>query len=86
MLTRSTRPLFEIFAAQFAKRLRDHDPQTTPSPGWLEERLTRQGASNVTVRNIVNSMRLIFDIDWAEMFESVSLVDWRLQGASAPGG
>ena len=38
----------------------------------------RQGASNVTARNIVNSMRLISDIDWSELFESVSLVDQRL--------
>ncbi len=100
ILTRSKGPLSEIFAAQLAKRLRDHDPQTTPSLGWLEERLTRQGASiegvvlhaqqrqgasNVTVQNIINSMLRISDIDWAELFESVSLVDQRLQGASAFG-
>ena len=42
----------------------------------------RQGASNVTVRNIITSMRLISDIDWAELFESVSLVDERLRAAS----
>ena len=35
----------------------------------------RQGASNVTVRNIITSMRLMSDVDWAEFFESVSLVD-----------
>ena len=65
---------------------------------WLEERLgrqgvsiddvvrhaqQRQGASNVTVRNVITSMRLISDVDWAELFESVSLVDARLCAASA---
>ena len=95
--TRSSGPLSELFAAQLAKRLRDQDPRTTPALGWLEERLglqgasidaavlhaqQRQGASNVTVRNIITSMRLISDIDWTELFESVSLVDERLRAAS----
>ncbi len=86
----SGKPLPELFAAQLAKRLRDHDPRTTPAHGWLEDRLARQdssidivvqhaqqrqGASNVTIRNIITSMRLISDIDWADLFESVSLVD-----------
>ena len=58
--------------------------------GWLEERLARegttadelvrrehqlQGATNVTVRNIITSMRLISDVDWAKLFEAVSPVD-----------
>jgi cyclic beta-1,2-glucan synthetase len=96
--TREPGPLSEIFAAQLAKRLRDQDPRTTPALGWLEERLQlqgtsigevvehahqRQGASNVTVRNVITSMRLISDIDWAELFESVSLVDERLRSRSA---
>ncbi|HSC08212.1 MAG TPA: glucoamylase family protein, partial [Steroidobacteraceae bacterium] len=42
----------------------------------------RQGASNVTVRNIITSMRLISDVDWAEFFESVSLVDDMLRAGS----
>jgi len=86
------------FAAQLAKRLRDQDPATTPALGWLEERLVREGtsiegvlaftqrrlgASNVTMRNVVTSMRLISDIDWAELFERVSLVDERLRAGSA---
>jgi cyclic beta-1,2-glucan synthetase len=90
-------PLPELFAAQFAKRLRDHDPSTTPTFGWLEERLNvqhvsiddvvqhaqqRQGASNVTVRNIITSMRRMSDIDWADLFETLSLVDARLRASS----
>ena len=96
--TRSAGPLSEVFAAQLAKRLKDQDPRSTPALGWLEERLKgqgasideavrraqqREGASNLTVRNVMNSLRLISDIDWAELFESVSLVDDRLCAASA---
>ncbi|WP_426370311.1 GH36-type glycosyl hydrolase domain-containing protein [Pseudocolwellia sp. HL-MZ7] len=95
--TRSSGPLSEIFAAQLAKRLRDQDPNTTPALEWLEQRLEeqglqvdsvvqhsqqREGASNVTVRNIITSMRLITDIDWTVMFEKVSLVDETLRNES----
>ncbi len=82
--------LSEAFASQIAKRLRDSDPLTTPALGWLEERLSskgsdidtvvqhaqeRQGASNVSVRNVITSMRTISELDWADLFESVSPVD-----------
>ncbi len=91
-------PLVDAFAAQLAKRLRDRDPVATPSLGWLEARLEaqggsidkvvhsaqeRQGASNVSVRNVITSMRLISDIDWADLFESVSHVDAALCDGSA---
>src|SRR6185295_8822267 len=48
----------------------------------VQEELQRQGASNVTVRNIITSMRLMSDVDWAEFFESVSLVDEALNASS----
>ncbi len=95
--SRATGPLSESFAAQLVKRLRDQDPRTTPALQWLEERLRqqglsvdevvqhshqRQGASNVSIRNVITSMRQISDIDWAELFENVSLVDERLRAAS----
>ena len=82
---------------QLVQRLRDQDPKVTPSMQWLEQRVAaagtttealvrdehqKQGASNVTVRNILTSMRLLSDLDWAEFFESVSLVDKALCGAS----
>jgi cyclic beta-1,2-glucan synthetase len=85
------------FAVQLVQRLRDEDPATTPVLLWLDERLRsqstnadeivreehrRQGAANVTVRNIVTSMRLISELDWAEFFESVSLVDEALRAGS----
>ncbi len=85
------------FVVQLVLRLRDQDPETTPARGWLDGRLTslgttadelvhaehqRQGASNVTVRNIITSMRLLSDVDWPEFFESVSLVDEVLRSGS----
>ena len=78
------------FAVQLVQRLRDQDPVITPALHWLEEHLAAQGttvdemvrlehqqlaAMNVTVRNVITSMRLISAFDWAEFFESVSLVD-----------
>lgn len=90
--------LSEDFAVQLVKRLRDHDPETTPAVRWLEERLARegtnadalvrreqhlQGATNVTVRNIITSMRLVSDVDWAKLFEAVSPVDDILRAGSA---
>ncbi len=89
-----TAPLPEIVASQIAKRLRGLDPLHTPLLGWLEDRLARQGttldeviantqtrlgASNVTMRNIVTSMRLASDMDWADFFEEVSLVEASLR-------
>jgi len=98
--SRSKQPLSELFAAQLVKRLRDRDPLTMPALGWLRERLARQssspeavvlraqqrlGASNVSVRNVITSMRLMSDMDWAALFESVSLVDEALGASSAFG-
>ena len=83
-------PLAEGFIVQLVQRLRDQDPRATPAVGWLEERLAQagtnadelvrkehqlQGATNVTVRNIITSMRLISDVDWAKLFEEASPVD-----------
>ncbi len=85
------------FAVQLVQRLRDQDPKVTPALMWLEERLAaqgttadqivhdehqRQGATNVTVRNVITSMRLISDVDWAELVESISLVDDALRAGS----
>jgi len=83
-------PLRDAFAVQLVHRLRDQDPRITPALTWLDKRLAvqgttadavvrdehqRQGAANVTVRNIITSMRLISDVDWTELFEHISLVD-----------
>jgi len=85
------------FAVQLIQRLRDRDPAVTPALHWLDERLAeqgtsadeivreehqRQGAMNVTVRNVITSMRLMSAVDWADVFESVSLVDAALRADS----
>jgi len=85
------------FIVQLVQRLRDQDPTVTPALQWLEHSLIalkttspqlvrdehqKQGASNVTVRNIITSMRLLSDLDWAEFFESVSLIDAALTAGS----
>src|SRR6059036_3259995 len=83
-------PLVTAFAVQLVQRLRDQDPAVTPALLWLDGRLAAQGttsddivrvehqrqaAMNVTVRNVILSMSLMSALDWAEFFESVSLVD-----------
>ena len=85
------------FAVQLVQRLRDQDPAVTPALRWLDERLAAQGttadeivrvehqrqaAMNVTVRNVITSMRLMSALDWTEFFESVSLVDEVLRAGS----
>jgi cyclic beta-1,2-glucan synthetase len=84
------RMLSPALAVQLVQRLRDQDPRITPALEWLEAHFTRwntssetivreeqqrQGASNLTVRNIITSMRLVSGVNWAELVESVSLVD-----------
>ena len=89
--------LTRTFAVQLVQRLRDQDPKVTPALMWLDERLADQhtsadeivreehqwqGATNVTIRNVITSMRFISAVDWTEMFESVSLVDELLRAGS----
>ncbi len=91
-------PLAGAFAVQLIQRLRDQDTSIVPALAWLNEKLRAQGtsanevvarehhaqgAANVTVRNIITSMRWMSSIDWLDFFESVSLVDEAL--AAAPG-
>ncbi len=78
------------FAVQMLKRLRDQPAAIMPALEWLNENLAAQGtsadevvahmhqaqaAANITVRNIVTSMRWMSAIDWPGFFERVSLVD-----------
>ncbi len=93
-----TTPLSDAFAVQLVHRLRDQDPKFTPALTWLDDRLEaqgmsadtavrdvhrRQGASNVSVRNIITSLRLISDVDWKDLFEQASLIDEALAAGSA---
>ncbi|HUO45738.1 MAG TPA: glucoamylase family protein [Acidimicrobiia bacterium] len=94
------RELPQPFAVQLIQRLRDHDPETTPGLRWLLDRLAREGtnpdeivaqthhrqaATNVTVRNIVTSLRHVTAFDWADFVEKVSLVGRALHDRSSFG-
>ncbi len=83
------RPLERAFVVQLVQRLRE-EPQGIEVIRWLEERLIAQGttldeavgeehqlqaAANVSVRNVMTSMRLISAFDWAVFFEHLSPVD-----------
>ena len=87
-------------SVQLFQRLRDQDPAVTPALAWLEEHLVaegttaeetvrlehqRQATMNVTVRNVITSMRLISSLDWAQFVEGVGLVDQILRAGSAFG-
>jgi len=92
--------LSPAFTVELVQRLRDQDPQTTPALRWLDEQLAARGQSpdelvhtehqnqaamNVTVRNVITSMRMMSTLDWADFFESVSLVDDTLRAGSSFG-
>ena len=83
-------PLVDALAMQLFQRLRDQEPSVLPVLAWLHERLGAQGtsadevvareqhaqgAANVTVSNIITSMRWMSSVDWTGFFEAVSLVD-----------
>src|SRR5947207_3571162 len=87
------------FAVQLIQRLRDQDPAVMPVLESLDKQLTkdglsleqivheehhRQAASQVTVGNIITSMRLLSTLDWKEFFEKVSRIDPEL--AKEPAG
>jgi cyclic beta-1,2-glucan synthetase len=83
-------PLKQTLAVRLVQRLRDQDPTVLPAMKWLEERLAEQGQSiesivhdehqrqagaNVTVRNLITSLRQLATLDWTTFVEQVSLVD-----------
>jgi cyclic beta-1,2-glucan synthetase len=87
--------LNDAFAVQLAHRLRGQDPKEDPALAWLDRRLAAQGttienvvrdelaqqsAFTATIRNIINSLRLIAGTDWTEAFECVCLIDAVLAG------
>ncbi len=80
----------QAFIAQITRQLREQDPSIAPAFEWLENQLQKQGESTeqimqaeyqrqaamqVTVGNIITSMRLLSTLDWRDFFESVSLID-----------
>lgn len=83
-------PMDSAFAVQLVQRLRDQAPSINPALDWLHEKLAARGTSaaevvarahqaqaetNVTVRNIITSMRWLSSINWPDFVEGVSLVD-----------
>ena len=82
--------LAQPFVVQLIRRLQDRDPETTPGLRWLLDRLSaqettpdevvaetqhRQVATNLTVRNIITSLRHCSSFEWANFVEGVSLAD-----------
>ena len=89
--------LSRAFVVQLTQRLREQGSSVLPVLGWLDEHLAAEGKSadelvqlelhsqasaNLTVRNIITSMRLLSTFDWNVFFESVSLVDEALRSES----
>ncbi|HJZ82419.1 MAG TPA: hypothetical protein VKD91_18800, partial [Pyrinomonadaceae bacterium] len=89
----------QTFAVQLTQRLREQDPGLMIVFEWLEKQLAkeqlsieqivrdehrRQAAAQVTVGNIITSMRLLSTLDWKDFFETVSLIDPEL--AKDPAG
>ena len=85
-----TEKIPQALIVQLMQRLREQDPSVMQVYDWLEKRLASQGTSDeqvihaehqrqaagqVTVGNIITSMRLLSTLDWRDFFESVSLVD-----------
>ena len=91
--------LGRAFVVQLTQRLREQDPAVLVVFEWLEKQLAKQGlsiekiaheehhrqaAAQVTVGNIITSMRLLSTLDWKDFFETVSLIDPEL--AKDPAG
>src|SRR5689334_4468275 len=82
--------LSQAFLVQLVQRLREQHPSVMPVMDWIEKQLAAQGASveqiihsehqrqaaaQVTVGNIITSMRLLSTLDWNDFFEKVSLIE-----------
>ncbi len=82
--------LRQTFIVQLIQRLREQHPSVMPVMDWIEKQLgvqgtsveqsihyehQRQAAAQVTVGNIITSMRLLSTLDWNDFFEKVSLIE-----------
>ncbi len=78
------------FVVQLTQRLRDQDPDVAPLIEWIEREVQsrdqsieqivqlenhRQAAAQVTVGNIITSMKLLSTLDWPAFVESVCLIE-----------
>ncbi|MEO6050073.1 MAG: glucoamylase family protein, partial [Pyrinomonadaceae bacterium] len=82
--------LTDAFIVQLTRQLREQDPVIAQACELIEKTLLENGtstaqvvqfehqrlaATQVTVGNIITSMRLLSTLDWEEFFESVTLID-----------
>ena len=82
--------LAQTFVVQLIQRLREQHPSVMPVMDWIEKQTGVQGTSveqlihyehqrqagaQVTVGNIITSMRLLSTLDWNDFFEKVSLIE-----------
>jgi cyclic beta-1,2-glucan synthetase len=80
----------QTFLVQLVQRLREQHPAVMPVVDWMEKGLARenlsieqiihsehqrQAGAQVTVGNIITSMRLLSTLDWNDFFEKVSLIE-----------
>ncbi len=87
----------QAFVVQLVLRMRDQDALATQTLSWLESETKalgytpdiavntehlRQSTANVTVRNIITSLRLVSDVNWENWFDGVSRVDATLRTTS----
>ena len=93
----SDRRLTRAFAVQLIQRLRYQDislqrlneklaAQGMDADALVQSEHTSQSAANLTVRNIITSMRTMAAFDWQNWFEEVSAVDACLRRSPAFGG
>jgi cyclic beta-1,2-glucan synthetase len=87
----------DAFVAQLLYRLREDTEASSQALSWLEQRLedresnaeevmisehTKISTSNLTVGNIIRSLRRVDDFDWTQWFEDISKVDQALRDGS----
>ncbi len=61
------------------RRRRTSPPQQTTSEDAIRSEHQRQAAAQVSVANVITSLRLCSTLDWSQYFEAVSLVERVLQ-------
>ena len=82
------------FVVQFLQRMREYGPHLSAVRAAVEEQLSarhvttedvirtehqRQAAAQVSVANVITSLRLCSTLDWSQYFEAVSMVEGVLQ-------
>jgi cyclic beta-1,2-glucan synthetase len=87
----------DAFSAQLLYRLREDTEGASQALSWLEQRLedrdsnseevmiaehTKISTSNLTVGNIIRSLRRLDDFEWTKWFENISRVDRALRDRS----